>query len=254
MKLIRFLTIDGKEKYGIVEDESNIYIVKGAPFGKIKPTTEKYDIRMVKILPPCEPTKIIGIGLNYRDHANEMNLPAPSEPIIFIKPATTLIAHLESIIYPPKVNRVDYEAELAFVIKEKAKDISSDDAKKYILGYTCLNDVTAREIQHKDTQWTRAKSFDTFCPIGPFITIDNAINADNLKIELILNGEIKQNSNTNNFIFSIEKILSFVSGIMTLFPGDIITTGTPAGIGPMQKGDIVEVRIENIGTLKNYVR
>ncbi|MBI5417160.1 fumarylacetoacetate hydrolase family protein [Candidatus Poribacteria bacterium] len=252
MKLVRFLSVDGKEAYGMVE-ENNIYIVKGAPFGKIKPTTEKHDLRMVKILPPSIPTKIIGVGLNYKDHAQEMNLEIPDEPIIFLKPTSALIAHQESIIYPPKVTRMDYEAELAIIIKEKAKNISVDEARNFILGYTCLNDVTARDLQHKDTQWTRAKSFDTFCPAGPYLVIDKDFNPDNLNIELFLNGEIKQNSNTKNFIFSIEKIISFISGIMTLFPGDIITTGTAAGIGPMKKGDIVEVKIENIGTLKNYI-
>ncbi|MBI4652206.1 fumarylacetoacetate hydrolase family protein [Candidatus Desantisbacteria bacterium] len=253
MKLIRFQAADGKEKYGIVENENNIYIVKGAPFGKIKPTIEKYDIRMVKILTPCIPTKIIGIGLNYKEHVEELNQSIPDEPIIFLKPVSGLIAHLESIIYPPKVNRVDYEAELAIIIKNEIKNITSDQAKDNILGYTCLNDVTARELQQKDIQWTRAKSFDTFCPVGPHILIDDTIDANNLKIELFLNGEIKQSSNTNNLIFSLEKIVSYVSGIMTLYPGDIITTGTPKGIGPMKKGDIVEVKIENIGTLKNYI-
>ena len=196
-------------------------------------------------------TKIIGIGLNYKDHAKELSLKIPDEPIIFLKPLTTLIGNEDYIFLPEMSNRVDYEGELAVIIKNKIKDISEKDAMKNIEGFCCANDVTARDLQSKDIQWTRAKSFDTFFAVGPKIVKN--LNPNNLKIQTFLNGELKQNSNTKNFIFPVEKIVSFVSRIMTLFPGDIITTGTPSGIGAMKSGDVVEVKIEGIGILRNCV-
>ncbi len=198
------------------------------------------------------PTKIIGIGLNYKDHAKELNLKIPDEPIIFLKPLTTLIGHEDSIILPKMSKRVDYEGELAVIIKNKIKNISEKEVLKNIEGFCCANDITARDLQAKDVQWTRAKSFDTFFAVGPKI-IKN-INPNNLKIQTFLNGELKQNSNTKNFIFTIEKIVSFVSKIMTLSPGDIISTGTPAEIGAMKSGDVVEIKIDGIGILRNYVK
>ena len=209
----------------------------------------KYEIN--SIFKSNFPTKIVAVGLNYKKHAHELNMQIPEEPIIFLKPATSIIGHLDKIIYPAQSKQVDYEAELAIVIKDKTRNILPAEAKKHILGYTCLNDVTARDLQKKDGQWTRAKSFDTFCPIGPYIEDD--LDTADLKIELLLNGKIKQSSSTKDFIFDIDYIVSFVSQIMTLYPGDIITTGTPEGVGPMQIGDKVEVRIEGIGSLINYV-
>jgi len=175
----------------------------------------------------------------------------PKKPIIFLKPSTSIIGHLEPIIYPKMANQVDYEAELALVIKDKVKNVSVKEAPNYILGYTCFNDVTARDLQKKDGQWTRAKSFDTFSPLGPKIISD--LDPTNLDIALYLNGELKQSSHTSNLIFSPFYLISFISQIMTLLPGDIIATGTPAGIGPMKIGDKVEVKIEKIGSLINYV-
>jgi 2-keto-4-pentenoate hydratase/2-oxohepta-3-ene-1,7-dioic acid hydratase in catechol pathway len=175
----------------------------------------------------------------------------PKEPIIFMKPSTALLNPGDKIKYPPISKRVDYEAELAVVIKKKAKDIKASKAKKYILGYTCLNDVTARDLQNKDGQWIRAKSFDTFCPIGPFL--ETRLNSSDLKIRAYLNGKIKQDSSTRDFIFSVDEIVSFISRVMTLLPGDVISTGTASGIGPMKKNDIIEIEIENIGRLKNKV-
>jgi len=171
--------------------------------------------------------------------------------IIFLKPSTTLVAHKENIIYPKGIERLDYEAELALVIKKEAKDIAEEKVKDYILGYTCLNDVTARDIQKKDGQWTRAKSFDTFCPLGPWIETD--IDPSNLMIKSYLNGELRQKSATSNFIFSVEYLVSFISRIMTLLPGDVISTGTPKDIGEMKVNDVIEVEIEGIGKLKNRV-
>lgn len=198
-----------------------------------------------------KPSKIVCAGLNYIDHAKELNMKIPDEPIIFLKPSSSVIFSNEKIKYPRMSKRVDYEAELAVVIGKKCKNVSDKNAKKYILGYACLNDVTSRDLQKKDGQWTRAKSFDTFCPLGPHIV--SGINPDNLKIELYLNGELKQSSNTKNLIFKIPELVSFISKIMTLEKYDVIATGTPVGVGPVKIGDKIEVKIEKIGTLTNYV-
>ncbi|MCF7907584.1 MAG: fumarylacetoacetate hydrolase family protein [Candidatus Omnitrophica bacterium] len=197
------------------------------------------------------PSKIILAGLNYRDHARELKMKIPKEPVIFFKAPTALIGHGDKIIYPKNVKRLDYEAELALIIKKKAKDVSVKEAKKYILGFTCLNDVTARDLQKKDGQWARAKSFDTFCPIGPCLKTD--LDLSNLRIQTYLNGKLRQDSTTQQLIFSVEYLVSFISKIMTLYPGDIISTGTPPGVGKMEPGDQVEVVIEGIGRLRNKV-
>ena len=198
-----------------------------------------------------KPTKIILVGLNYKGHAKEINMALPEEPILFMKPATALIGPEENIIYPKVSKRVDYEAELAIVIKDECKNLEKNEVMAHIEGFTCLNDVTARDLQKKDGQWTRAKSFETFCPVGPKIVKD--IDPNNVKIQSFLNGELKQDSNTSNFIFKVEELVSFISRIMKLEPGDIISTGTPSGIGPMKKGDKIEIKIEGIGGLVNYV-
>ncbi len=205
----------------------------------------------MKVSLPEYPGKIILVGLNYRDHAKELEMRIPQEPIIFMKPPSALIGPNQKIAYPKGVKRVDYEAELAVVISDKAKNITEKTAKNCILGYTCLNDVTARNLQKKDGQWTRAKSFDTFCPVGPHVETD--LDPQDLKIQTFLNGKLKQNSRTSNFIFSVEFLVSFISKVMTLEPGDIVSTGTPAGVGPMESGDKVSVFIEGIGSLENQV-
>lgn len=198
------------------------------------------------------PTKIIAIGLNYHDHAKEMNVSVPEYPLIFMKPPTTVILNGESIIYPHQTKELHYEGELGIVIKEKIKDISKDEAYKFIAGYTCANDVTARDLQRIDGQWTRSKSFDTFCPLGPRI-VSYVDPIAGLEIITRVNGNIKQYSNTKNMIFNVYELVSFISYIMTLMPGDVIITGTPPGVGPLVVGDTVEVEIEGIGVLKNMV-
>lgn len=205
----------------------------------------------IKYLPPTVPTKVIALGLNYFDHAEEFKMKIPEEPLIFLKPPSALIAHNENIIYPQMSKRLDYEAELAIIIKNKIKNIEAKDVFKNVLGYTCFNDVTARDLQKKDGQWTRAKSFDTFAPIGPCIVTD--LEPNNLRIELRKNGQVKQQSFTGNMIFKVDRIVSFISQIMTLNPGDVIVTGTPSGVGELCRGDVVEVEIEGIGILKNRV-
>ncbi len=251
MKHIRYEDQNKNEKYGILEGDI-ITEIDWDLFGDYMPTDITHDINLVKILPPCTPTKIVCVGLNYSDHAEEMNAKVPEDPRIFIKPNTAIIGHEDTIIYPEHMSaRVDYEGELAVVMGKRAKGISSDEALDYVFGYTCLNDVTARDLTAKDIQYTRGKGFDTFAPFGPFI--ETELDPSNLHISTYLNDEIKQSSNTSMLIFSVPKLISFISNVMTLLPGDIISTGTPSGIGPMKKGDTVEVHIEGIGILRNYI-
>ena len=201
------------------------------------------------MLAPCLPSKIVAIGLNYRDHAEEVKLEIPKEPVLFIKPSTCVIGPGEAIVFPKMSRRVDYEGELAIVIRKTAKSVPEEKAGDYILGYTCLNDVTARDLQPKNGQWTLAKGFDTFAPIGPWIVTD--IDPSQLEISTFLNGERRQHSNTKNLIFGCKKLVSYISQVMTLLPGDVIATGTSSGVGKMAVGDRVEVVIEGIGTLSN---
>ncbi len=248
----RFSKID-KEFYGIVEN-GNVIPIKGDLFFDsdiVLLEDSGFALEQVRILPPCKPSKIVAVGLNYRDHALELGMELPKVPIIFIKPSTSVIGHKDGINLHPSSQRIDYEAEVAIVVKKTAKNVPKEKASDYILGYTCCNDVTARDLQKLDGQWTRAKSFDTFCPLGPFIMSD--INPNDLDIRLLLNGEVKQSSKTSNLIFDFHYLLSFISEVMTLLPGDVITTGTPSGIGPMKSGDEVVVDVENIGKLVNFV-
>lgn len=212
---------------------------KGKPFQVID----------AKLLAPSLPTKIVCAGLNYKDHAAEMNMPIPEEPVIFLKPPSAALGPSGVIRYPKMSHQVDYEAELAVVIGREAKEVSPEQARGFILGYTCMNDVTARDLQRKDGQWTRAKSFDTFAPFGPWI--ETEFDPSGALVEAFLNGDLKQSSSTANMIFPVEALVSFISHVMTLFPGDIIATGTPTGIGPMKAGDEIEVRISGIGSLLN---
>lgn len=216
-------------------------------------SSEKYKLSELKVLPPTLPTKIIGVGLNYRDHAEELKMPIPEEPLIFIKPPSAVIGPEDYILLPPESREVHYEGELAVVIsKEIFRPKSFKEVEEAILGYTCFNDVTARDLQKKDGQWTRSKSFNTFAPIGPFIVKD--LDPADLKIQTRINGKVLQNSSTKELIFKPVELVYFVSHIMTLLPGDVIATGTPPGVGPLNSGDIVEVEIEGIGILKNYVQ
>lgn len=241
---------NGTVSYGLVEGNT-ISRIEGDIFGRHKVTGDSCRLSDVKLLAPVMPSKIVAVGINYRDHATEMKLDLPEDPVLFIKPSTAVIGPEDTIIRPRMSQRVDYEAELALVIGKKAKDVEPEEALEYVLGATCLNDVTARDLQSKDDQWTRAKGFDTFAPMGPFIVTDADYN--NIDIELALNGETKQKSNTSYFISNAQKIVSYISKIMTLNPGDVIATGTPSGVGPMKSGDVVEVRLAGIGALKNIV-
>ena len=249
MKFIRFKTQGNSKRTGILED-STITEITGNIFGSYKTVKQKYILDEISICPPVYPSKIVAVGLNYKDHAIEMNRDLPKEPRIFLKPSTSVIAHGENIVYPKHMSsRVDYEGELGVVIGKTARKVDKEKAFDYVLGYTCINDITARDLQSADIQFTRAKGFDTFAPIGP--VIETEIDPSNLEISTYLNGKRKQHSYTSKLIFKIEELISFISSVMTLLPGDIISTGTPSGVAPMEVGDTVEVEIKGVGKLTN---
>ncbi len=251
MRIVRFVA-SGKARYGTLDARDEIQVLKGLPFEGRAYGEERYRLSEVELLAPCEPSKIVGIGLNYRDHAEELGLELPKEPMLFLKPDTAVIGPGGTIRCPEMSERVDYEGELGIVVGRPAFRIRLEEAAGYILGYTCFNDVTARDLQVRDTQFTRSKGFDTFAPIGPWIVTD--IDPGALDIETYLNGARKQCSNTCQLVFDPLHLVYFVSWVMTLKPGDVIASGTPSGIGPMEPGDRVEVRIQGIGHLANDVR
>jgi len=206
----------------------------------------------LSLLPPTIPTKIICVGLNYKDHAKELGMQVPDDPVIFLKPPSAVIGAYGNIVYPDASKKVDYEGELGVIINKRCKNVRASEAISVISGYTCFNDVTARDIQKKETQWTRSKSFDTFAPVGPYI-VDPELDISDLAIRTRVNGELRQDSSTANLIFDVPYLIEFISGIMTLERGDIISTGTPPGVGELFIGDEVEVEIERVGSLKNSV-
>lgn len=249
MKLVRFR--EGSTTLcGVLKGET-IQVIDGDVFGSYRVTERSVSLANVKLLAPCSPSKAVCVGLNYHDHAKEMKLELPAEPLIFLKPATCLLDPEGAIEYPAISQNLHFEAELAVVIKKQAKKVAAADAADYILGYTCANDVTARDLQKKDGQWTRSKAFDTFMPLGP--CIETEVDAGNAGIKLYLNGEVKQSSNTSNLIFKIPELMAFITQVMTLYPGDVILTGTSSGVGPMEVGDTVSVEVEGIGRLNNTV-
>jgi 2-keto-4-pentenoate hydratase/2-oxohepta-3-ene-1,7-dioic acid hydratase in catechol pathway len=248
-RFVRF-EVDGTARYGQLREDT-IRSIEGDIFAEIKTGNEEYGLADVRLLSPCQPSKIIALGLNYSDHARELGFPIPDEPLIFLKPGTAVIGPDSSIMYPRMSKRVDYEAELGVVIGQRARFVPREKAFDYIFGYTCINDVTARDLQKKDVQFTRSKSFDTFAPIGPCIA--RGMDPSHLKIESYLNEELRQSSHTGNLIYGVAELVSFISKVMTLLPGDVIATGTPSGIGPMVPGDVIEIIVEDIGTLRNTV-
>ncbi len=250
MRIARF-RVDGRAVSGRWHGE-HLHPFAQDSVEDLSPSGPPLSVGGAQILPPCRPQKIICIGLNYRDHARERQKPLPAEPLIFLKPPSAVLAHGEPIVLPREVGRVDPEGELAIVIGRPARNLPVANAGQAILGYTCFNDVTARELQDRDTQFTRAKGFDSFAPVGPWIETD--LDPSDLALSLRVNGVVRQASRTREMIFPPAFLVAFVSRIMTLFPGDLIATGTPAGIGPVSPGDLVEVTIEGIGTLSNPVR
>jgi 2-keto-4-pentenoate hydratase/2-oxohepta-3-ene-1,7-dioic acid hydratase in catechol pathway len=209
-------------------------------------------VEEVQLLAPCQPTKIVAVGLNYASHAAEHDMPLPTEPLIFLKPPSAVIGQGAAIVYPHHLSaQVDHEAELAAIIGHRAHRVRREEALTFVLGYTCANDITARDLQRRDGQWTRSKSFDTFCPLGPWIVTD--LDVTDLAIRCRVNGLLRQEDRTSQMIFAVDELIAYVSAVMTLEPGDVILTGTPAGVGPLQAGDRVTVEIEEIGTLWNDI-
>jgi len=250
MRLVRFRA-KGSSAYGILNNDE-IVELDGPGYASLSSHRAIHRSADSRLLPPCVPSKIVAVGLNYRDHARELGMAVPETPVLFLKPPTAVIGPGDDIVCPAMSRRVDYEGELGIVIRDRISRISPGEARKHILGYTCANDVTARDLQKQDGQWTRAKGFDTFCPVGPWI--ETELDPGDIAIETYLNGERRQSSRTSQFVFSVEHLVSFISKVMTLESGDLIITGTPAGIGPLKPGDEVEVRIEGIGSLLNTVR
>ena len=249
MKIVRFL-VNKKIGYGVQERQS-IRVTQISPFHGLHYSGVDLRLSDVKLLAPCVPSKIVCLGLNYLNHAKESNAAPPANPLIFLKPPTAVIGPEDKIIYPEMSKRVDYEGELGVVIKKKASHVTKEEALDYVLGYTCFNDVTARDLQSSDGQWTRAKGFDTFASMGP--CIETEMDPAKTPVETYLNGKLVQKGNTSDLIFPVRDVISFISQVMTLLPGDVIATGTPEGIGPMKPGDVVEIKIAPIGVLRNYV-
>ncbi len=226
--------------------------VSGDVFGAWKPAARSWPLDQVKLLPPVMPSKIVCLGRNYSEHAAELGNTVPKEPLIFLKPPSSIIGPEEPIELPPISQRVDYEGELAVVIRRKCAQLGpQDDVRPYILGFTCLNDVTARDLQKQDGQWTRAKGFDTFCPLGP--VIETVLDPAATRIETYVNGQRRQSAPATEMIFSVDTVVRWISRMMMLLPGDVIATGTPAGISPLHPGDVVEVVVEGVGRLRNPV-
>ncbi len=256
MRIVRFSPgpdagLGSDPLFGVLEDDKTISIIAGDPiYQGVTKSAATIELSKVRLLAPMIPrSKVVCIGKNYADHAAEMGGVVPDEPIIFLKPNTSVIGPNDIIVWPDMSERVDHEAELAIVIGRICKDVPKERANDVIFGYTIANDVTARDLQKKDGQWTRAKGFDTFCPIGPWIDTD--FIPGNQKITATINGEIKQSAQLSDMIFKVPEIINFVSRVMTLLPGDIILTGTPAGIGPMIAGAEATMSIEGLGELTN---
>jgi len=252
MKFCRFSHFE-KLMCGILEG-NGIRVCRGDLHGSLETTRETIAREQVRLLAPVVPGKIIGIGRNYAAHAKEFgNIPPEEEPMIFLKPPSAVIAPNDPILMPAASHRVDHEAELGVVIGKTARRLAADDdPMNYVLGYTCVNDVTARDLQKKDVQFTRAKGFDTFCPLGPWI--ETELDPSDVLVTGRVNGEIRQQARTSDLLFPVPRLIRFLAGIMTLCPGDLIATGTPAGVGPLAPGDVVEVEVEGIGVLRNPVR
>jgi len=264
MRYCRF-SLNGLSHYGLVEpvggrDEITRMLlqppaasdgdVEGLPSRRM----DRIPFAEASLLAPVEPSKIVCVGRNYREHAAELGHDVPSEPLIFLKAPTALLAPGGTILRPKISGRTDYEGELGVVIGRRCRQLGEDeDVRPYVLGYTCVNDFTARDLQNKDGQWTRAKGFDTFCPVGPLVSDEGIDPWSGVQVETRVNGEVRQSGNTRDFIFALDIVLRFITQVMTLHPGDLIATGTPKGVGPVVAGDVVEVSIPGIGGLRNPI-
>lgn len=251
MRIARVSVPDVPSPVFAVINGDQVGLLKSHPFGELEPAGVAVELSEVKLLAPVIPTKIICVGKNYADHAAEMGGDVPAEPVIFLKPSTSVIGPGDSIVLPPQSNNVHHEVELAIVIGALCKNVDVDRAGEVILGYTIANDVTARDLQNSDGQWTRAKSFDTFCPLGPWI--ETELDETHVQLTCEVNGEVRQSGNTRDLVRTAHEMVAWISTVMTLIPGDVILTGTPAGVGPIVDGDTVTVSIEGIGSLSNPV-
>ena len=251
MRIVRFKTNSNEIHYGWIHQEK-VGLIYGDPFGEYRRLEATFLLSYLTLLLPCQPGKIIAVGRNYADHAAEMKSELPSYPLLFLKPPSSLITNGEPILLPVQSKKVEHEAELAIVIGKRSKNLTMDNAKSSIFGYTIANDVTARDLQAMDKQWTRAKGFDSFCPMGPWIDTD--FDPSDAMISCHVDNALRQMGSTKDMLFKPEQLLVFISSIMTLEPGDVILTGTPAGVGPLNDGDVVTVHIDGLGTLVNPVR
>jgi len=250
MKIVRVRLEDDEIAYGAVEPEG-IRVHHGTPFVAWEPTETLLDFPDVQLLAPVFPTKVVCVGRNYAEHAAELSHEVPDEPVIFLKPATAVVGPSQPIVLPAQSEEVHHEAELGIVVGTVSRNVAAEDASQHIIGYTAANDVSARDLQQRDGQWTRAKGFDSFCPLGP--AIETEVDPVGLSIMCSVNGEVRQDGNTEDMVFGVAEIFEFVTSVMTMLPGDVILTGTPAGVGALVPGDFVEVAIERIGSLSNPV-
>jgi 2-keto-4-pentenoate hydratase/2-oxohepta-3-ene-1,7-dioic acid hydratase in catechol pathway len=249
VRIARF-TVEDEVDFGVVEGDE-IAQITGHPFAPFTFTGYRYPIADIRLLAPIIPSKVVAVGKNYADHAKEMGGEAPSAPVLFLKPSTAVVGDGDAVQYPSSSERVDYEGELAVVMGRLCRDVPPERALDAVLGYTCANDVTARDQQAADGQWSRAKGYDTFCPLGPWIATN--VDPADLEITTTLNGEVKQRARTSDMLHDVPTLISYISQVMTLLPGDVVLTGTPAGVGPMRVGDEVAVTVDGIGTLSNRI-
>ena len=249
MRIVRY-SRQGDVGFGVLEGET-VAPISPHPFGAFEYTGDPLVAAEVRLLAPVLPSKVVAIGRNYAEHAREQGAELPAEPVIFLKPSTAVVGPGDPIVRPEGVGQVDYEGELAVIVGKLVRRLAPADAIQAVLGFSCANDVTARDLQNADGQWTRAKGFDTFCPLGPWIETD--LDSSDLAISTLVNGEVKQQARTSQLERGVADLLAFVSRVMTLLPGDVLLTGTPAGVGPLEAGDRVEVEVEGIGVLANEV-
>ncbi len=249
MRIARY-GVDGDVEFGVVEGDE-VAALTSHPFGPLTFTGARHALGEVRLLAPVIPSKVVAIGKNYADHAREMGSEPPAAPVVFLKPSTAVVGPGDPIARPPSVGRLDYEGELAVVIGRLSRDVPAASALDVVLGYTCANDVTARDQQAADGQWSRAKGYDSFCPLGPWI--ETSLDPSASRVTTALNGETKQDAPTSLLLHDVATLVAYVSAVMTLLPGDVLLTGTPAGVGPMEAGDTVSVTVEGVGTLTNPV-
>ena len=251
MRIVRYTTNGDSPKYGwLLEDR--VGEIQGDMFGEYRRREAKTPLAEVKLVAPCEPSKILCVGRNYVEHAKELGNEVPKVPLIFMKPPSSIIANGDAILLPPQSAQVEHEAELVVVMGRKARNVTTETAKEYIFGYTIGNDVTARDLQKTDGQWTRAKGFDTFCSFGPWI--DTEFDPSDAVVTCRVNGQMRQMASTRDMVFNVGTLIAYISSVMTLEPGDLLFTGTPAGVGELRNSDEVVVEIEGLGVLKNPVR